>query len=68
MNDQETVDQILEFIPTVNFHKTKSPVNLFETTIRYMGGMLSAYELLSGPMQHLVRKVSSMASRHVDIH
>jgi mannosyl-oligosaccharide alpha-1,2-mannosidase len=59
MDIPEIVDQILDFIPTINFHKTKTPVNLFETTIRYIGGMLSAYDLLTGPMHHLARKVLS---------
>ena len=53
MEIPEIVDEILDFIPTINFRKTKDPVDLFETTIRYLGGMLSAYELLTGPMHHL---------------
>ncbi|KUJ24017.1 glycoside hydrolase [Mollisia scopiformis] len=53
MDIPEIVDQILDFIPTIDFTKTKDPVDLFETTIRYLGGMLSAYELLTGPMHHL---------------
>jgi mannosyl-oligosaccharide alpha-1,2-mannosidase len=57
MDDQETVDQILDFIPSINFQKTSTAVDLFETTIRYLGGMLSAYDLLNGPMHHLVREV-----------
>ena len=54
MDIPEIVDEILNFIPTINFKKTKDPVDLFETTIRYLGGMLSAYDLLTGPMNHLV--------------
>jgi mannosyl-oligosaccharide alpha-1,2-mannosidase len=57
MEDQEAVDQILDFIPTINFKKSSTTVDLFETTIRYLGGMLSAYDLLTGPMHHLVREV-----------
>jgi mannosyl-oligosaccharide alpha-1,2-mannosidase len=53
MDIPEVVDQILEFIPKIDFMKSKDPVDLFETTIRYLGGMLSAYELLIGPMRHL---------------
>ncbi|KAF2423209.1 seven-hairpin glycosidase [Tothia fuscella] len=53
MDIPEIVDSILDFIPTINFLKTKDPVDVFETTIRYLGGMLSAYDLLTGPMQHL---------------
>ncbi|KAF2011743.1 glycoside hydrolase family 47 protein [Aaosphaeria arxii CBS 175.79] len=56
MDLPEVVDPILDFIPTINFHKTRSTVDLFETTIRYLGGMLSAYDLLTGPMHHLARK------------
>ena len=53
MDIPEIVDQILDFIPTIDFMKTKDSVDLFETTIRYLGGLLSAYELLTGPMHHL---------------
>jgi mannosyl-oligosaccharide alpha-1,2-mannosidase len=35
------VDRILEFIPTIDFDKTSTEISLFETTIRYIGGMLS---------------------------
>lgn len=35
------VDDILEFIPTINYDETTTEVSLFETTIRYLGGMLS---------------------------
>jgi mannosyl-oligosaccharide alpha-1,2-mannosidase len=41
MEDIESIDQILAFIPTINFSKTNSEVSLFETTIRYLGGLLS---------------------------
>ncbi len=41
MQIPEVVDVILEYIPTINFSKTGSSVSLFETTIRYLGGMLS---------------------------
>jgi mannosyl-oligosaccharide alpha-1,2-mannosidase len=53
MDIPEVVDQILDFIPKIDFTKSKDPVDLFETTIRYLGGMLSAYELLIGPQRHL---------------
>lgn len=41
MQIPEIVDTIVEFIPTINFDKTADQVSLFETTIRYLGGMLS---------------------------
>jgi hypothetical protein len=41
MQIPEIVDTIVEFIPTIDFDVTDSEVSLFETTIRYIGGMLS---------------------------
>tara|TARA_R110002060_G_scaffold13502_6_gene19119 strand:+ start:310 stop:552 length:243 start_codon:yes stop_codon:yes gene_type:complete len=41
MQIPDIVDTILEFIPTINFDETADQVSLFETTIRYLGGMLS---------------------------
>jgi mannosyl-oligosaccharide alpha-1,2-mannosidase len=41
MEDTVIVDQILKFVPTINFSKTSTEVSLFETTIRYLGGLLS---------------------------
>jgi mannosyl-oligosaccharide alpha-1,2-mannosidase len=53
MGERETVNQILNHIPTINWAITDDDVSLFETTIRYLGGMLSGYDLLSGPLSHL---------------
>jgi hypothetical protein len=41
MQIPEIVDTIVEFIPTIDFNVTNSEISLFETTIRYVGGMLS---------------------------
>lgn len=44
MGDQETVDQILDFIPTIDFTKTATEnetISVFESTIRYLGGLVS---------------------------
>lgn len=41
MQIPEIVDTILNYIPTVDFDVTTEQVSLFETTIRYIGGMLS---------------------------
>lgn len=49
------VNQILAYIPTVDFTKTSTTVSLFETTIRYLGGMLAGYDLLSGPLPNLAQ-------------
>lgn len=49
MNLADPVNDIMKHISTVDFTKsrTKQTVSLFETTIRYLGGMLSAYDLLN---------------------
>ena len=46
---------ILAYIPNIDYtvsFKNES-VSLFETTIRYLGGMLAAYDLLTGPFSGL---------------
>jgi mannosyl-oligosaccharide alpha-1,2-mannosidase len=53
MGQGEIVDQILGHIPTIDFSVTNDSVSLFETTIRYLGGMLSGYDLLTGPLSSL---------------
>ena len=56
MNAGEVVRRIIEYIPSIDWtvSGTKAAVSLLETTIRYLGGLLSAYDLLSGPHAHLV--------------
>ena len=51
MGDWAVVRQLLDFIPTINFGNTTSEVSLFETTIRYLGGLLSAYDIMTGPLR-----------------
>jgi mannosyl-oligosaccharide alpha-1,2-mannosidase len=41
------VNTILDYIPTIDYDVTSSEVSLFETTIRYLGGMLSGNEFLA---------------------
>lgn len=41
LEEWDVVDQILEYIPTINFDNTTTVVSLFETTIRYLGGLVS---------------------------
>lgn len=53
MRIPEIVDDIVNYIPTIDYSKTSSLVSLFETTIRYLGGMLSGYDLLKGPLNGL---------------
>lgn len=56
MENYVVVNEILAFIPTIDFSKSANneAVSLFETTIRYIAGMLSGYDFLTGPMANLV--------------
>jgi mannosyl-oligosaccharide alpha-1,2-mannosidase len=60
MNIPEIVNQIVDYVPEINWSVSSNnqPVSLFETTIRYMAGLLSGYDLLSGPLSSLVNDVS----------
>jgi len=59
MEIPEIVDQIVAFIPTIDFSTTdpEISVSLFETTIRYLAGMLSGYDFLKGPLAKLAPNV-----------
>ena len=54
------VDQILAYIPTIDFTKTDTTVSLFETTIRYLGGLLAGYDLLKGPLSYVPKDNSQV--------
>ncbi|OLN85112.1 putative mannosyl-oligosaccharide alpha-1,2-mannosidase 1B [Colletotrichum chlorophyti] len=60
MENKDVVGQILDFVPTINFNVTKTEVSVFETTIRYLGGLVSGeagfrrcgrHDLLKGPLK-----------------
>jgi mannosyl-oligosaccharide alpha-1,2-mannosidase len=53
MGEKEIVNQIITYIPKINWSVTPIDVSLFETTIRYLGGMVSGYDFLSGPLVNL---------------
>jgi hypothetical protein len=61
MRNKDVVNDILDYVPTIDWSVSyqDSRVSLFETTIRYMGGLLSAYDLLQGPLNYIVRNVRS---------
>ncbi|KAH8666423.1 glycoside hydrolase family 47 protein [Xylariales sp. PMI_506] len=62
IGDQTVVDQILDYVPTINFAVSNNTgsVSLFETTIRYLGGLLSAHDLLTGPRSDFVTDQSQV--------
>ena len=55
------VYEILDYIPKINFRKSyqNESVSLFETTIRYIGGMLAGYDLLTGPFSSLATNMTT---------
>ena len=70
MGQKDIVNQIITFVPTIDWSKTSSSVSLFETTIRYLGGMLSGYDFLSGPLAHLAddpANVDALLSQSVNL-
>lgn len=63
MNLADPVNDILKHIRTVDFTKsrTKQTISLFETTIRYLGGMLSGFDLLNEDSRRgLVKNVGAV--------
>lgn len=64
MENAEIVNQIIEYVPTIDWSVSidNEAVSVFETTIRYMGGLLAGYDLLSGPLNQLAVDVSSKQS------
>ena len=58
MESQDIVTDILNYIATIDYTTTTTEVSLFETTIRYMAGMLSGYDLLKGPLSNLTTNAS----------
>lgn len=53
------VNDILDYIPTIDWSVSyeNESVSLFETTIRYVGGLLAGYDLLKGPVAYLADDV-----------
>lgn len=51
----DIVNQIVDYVPSINWGVSYEDevVSLFETTIRYLGGLLSGYDLLTGPLSGL---------------
>ncbi|KAG6040265.1 hypothetical protein E4U41_001102 [Claviceps citrina] len=56
MNSVEIVQTMLDHIAKIDFTTTAQAnygISLFETNIRYLGGLLSGYDLLTGPYKQL---------------
>ena len=57
LGKEDVVLQILRHIATVDFKIVKggTRISLFEVTIRQLGGMISAWDLLQGPYSHMAK-------------
>lgn len=56
MGIPDIVNEIVDHVATINWAVSydNEAVSLFETTIRYLGGMLSGYDFLKGPRANLI--------------
>lgn len=63
------VNEIISYVPSIDWSVSANHeiVSLFETTIRYMGGFLSGYDLLSGPLASLADNPDNVASLLVQV-
>ncbi|PHZ12000.1 seven-hairpin glycosidase [Rhizopus microsporus ATCC 52813] len=53
MELHDEFDQVIAEVEKINFYVDKE-LSVFETTIRYLGGLLSAYELTDHPKKHIL--------------
>ncbi|XP_044716127.1 glycosyl hydrolase family 47 protein [Hirsutella rhossiliensis] len=66
MGETGIIHRMLDHIAKIDFTTTARPddrISLFETNIRYLGGLISGYDLLKGPMRNLKldsRKVQTL--------
>ncbi|KAK3686852.1 Mannosyl-oligosaccharide alpha-1,2-mannosidase 1B [Vermiconidia calcicola] len=58
------VNEIIDYVPSIDWSVSYDNmlVSLFETTIRYLGGLLSGYDLLSGPLSDLANNPANVAA------
>ncbi|KAM5533998.1 hypothetical protein V8D89_012318 [Ganoderma adspersum] len=65
MDETEIFEQSVNHVATVDFthDHSGSTASVFESTIRYVGGMLSAYELTGKRYPVLVKQAKSLADR-----
>ncbi|KAH9026209.1 glycoside hydrolase family 47 protein [Lactarius pseudohatsudake] len=62
---QTQFDEALDFVREIDFSRSNTPdtVSVFESTVRYVGGLLSAYELNGQGDQFLVDKAKQLADK-----
>ncbi|EFX03144.1 mannosyl-oligosaccharide alpha-1,2-mannosidase precursor [Grosmannia clavigera kw1407] len=62
MENSQVIQQILDHVQNINFDNSVGTISLFETTIRYLGGLLSAYDLLQGPLNQYATNETAVAN------
>ena len=64
MGIPEIVNEIISYVPSIDWSVSyqDETVSLFETTISNLGGLLSGYDLLSGPLAHLADNQANVAA------
>jgi mannosyl-oligosaccharide alpha-1,2-mannosidase len=63
MGLDDLFDEAVTYVGTVDFTRTSDSVSLFETTIRYIGGLLSAYELSDKKHGILLQQATTLADK-----
>ncbi|QRV76191.1 glycoside hydrolase family 47 protein [Ceratobasidium sp. AG-Ba] len=65
MDLQDLVDEAVNFTVNIDFSRNNADytVSVFESTIRYVGGILSAYELSGKKDSRLVKKAQELADK-----
>ncbi|KDN43914.1 glycoside hydrolase family 47 protein [Tilletiaria anomala UBC 951] len=65
MNDTDIANSMISYAQTVNYGSTsQSTISLFETNIRHLGGLLSAYELTGKKNRKLVQQ-AEVVGKHL---
>jgi mannosyl-oligosaccharide alpha-1,2-mannosidase len=61
MGLKEEFEEALEFVKTIDFHTSqRMDIPLFETTIRYLGGLLGAYDVSDAKYPILLEKATML--------
>ena len=70
LGKEDVVLQILRHIATVDFKVVKggTRISLFEVTIRQLGGMISAWDLLQGPYSHMAKHLELRQALYVSFY
>ncbi|KAJ8082826.1 hypothetical protein PM082_008682 [Marasmius tenuissimus] len=66
MGFDDLFKEAVDFVGHIDFNKSQKDdqtVSVFETTIRYLGGLLSAYELSGNEHEILLRKAQEVADK-----